>query len=209
MATDERRKLPGAGAGRRRRRWSRRSRVIGHTPCKPPLTGHIKAKTNNPRSLPRAIRIRTTRFGSCTPRSSRLVAASGRDLFPRLLVVLIGFAKYRMLVTRSSSFFLAMCIGTQIIACSAVHISTMPTHAPLFPLRGGGEPLRRQLSHENLKAELHGAPDTADARVYAKDTEENEHRSLWHDLPLFEVDPKDNKPTGALNFVCEIPKWTR
>ena len=28
-----------------------------------------------------------------------------------------------------------------------------------------------------------------------------------HDLPLFELD--DGKPTGALHFVCEIPKWTR
>jgi len=82
-------------------------------------------------------------------------------------------------------------------------------NVPLVPLRGGNDKLRRQLSHEDLKADHHGAPDTADARVYAKDVTEGEHRSLWHDLPLFEVDPKDGKPTGALNFVCEIPKWTR
>jgi inorganic pyrophosphatase len=31
----------------------------------------------------------------------------------------------------------------------------------------------------------------------------------WHDLPLFEADPNTGKPTGSLNFVCEIPKWTR
>ena len=31
----------------------------------------------------------------------------------------------------------------------------------------------------------------------------------WHDLPLFESDPNTQKPTGSLNFVCEIPKWTR
>ena len=31
----------------------------------------------------------------------------------------------------------------------------------------------------------------------------------WHDLPLFESDVNTQKPTGSLNFVCEIPKWTR
>ena len=31
----------------------------------------------------------------------------------------------------------------------------------------------------------------------------------WHDLALFESDVNTQKPTGALNFVCEIPKWTR
>ena len=36
------------------------------------------------------------------------------------------------------------------------------------------------------------------------------HRThSWHDLPLFESDVQTGKPTGALNFVCEIPKWTR
>jgi hypothetical protein len=35
-----------------------------------------------------------------------------------------------------------------------------------------------------------------------------EHRSLWHDLPLFELDAA-GKPTGALKFVRELPKWTR
>ena len=112
------------------------------------------------------------------------------------------------MVAPSRTLFLAVCVS-QVFATSAVHLSTLPTYAPLVPLRGGNEKLRRQLSHEDLKAELHGAPDTADARVFAKDVQEGEHRSLWHDLPLFEVNPKDGKPTGALNFVCEIPKWTR
>ena len=30
-----------------------------------------------------------------------------------------------------------------------------------------------------------------------------------HDLPLFELDSATKAPTGALHFVCEIPKWTR
>lgn len=108
---------------------------------------------------------------------------------------------------RAHAVFVGVC--ALVTLSSAVQLSTLPTIVPLIPLRGGGEALRRQLSHEDLKAEFHGTPDTADARVYAKDVTEGEHRSLWHDLPLFEVNPETAKPTGALNFVCEIPKWTR
>ena len=52
-------------------------------------------------------------------------------------------------------------------------------------------------------------PDTCDARVYGKSIHSGDFFSLWHDLPLFEVSPVDSKPTGALNFVCEITKGTR
>ena len=33
--------------------------------------------------------------------------------------------------------------------------------------------------------------------------------SLWHDVTLVHVDPATNKPTPYLNFVCEIPKFSR
>jgi len=33
--------------------------------------------------------------------------------------------------------------------------------------------------------------------------------SLWHDLTLVHVDPVTSKPTPYLNFVCEIPKFSR
>eukprot|EP00557_Chaetoceros_sp_GSL56_P000815 CAMPEP_0176499136 /NCGR_PEP_ID=MMETSP0200_2-20121128/12743_1 /TAXON_ID=947934 /ORGANISM="Chaetoceros sp., Strain GSL56" /LENGTH=286 /DNA_ID=CAMNT_0017897489 /DNA_START=243 /DNA_END=1103 /DNA_ORIENTATION=- len=33
--------------------------------------------------------------------------------------------------------------------------------------------------------------------------------SLWHDVTLVHVDPITNKPTPYLNFVCEIPKFSR
>lgn len=67
--------------------------------------------------------------------------------------------------------------------------------------------LRKSISHEDLETEVRGEIDTHDTRFFSKDAE-GEHRSLWHDLPLFEMDAT-GKPTGALNFVCEIPKWTR
>ena len=67
--------------------------------------------------------------------------------------------------------------------------------------------MRKSISGDNLLTEVHGEVDTADTRFFSKDVQ-GEHRSLWHDLPLFELDHA-GKPTGALNFVCEIPKWTR
>ena len=70
-----------------------------------------------------------------------------------------------------------------------------------------GTPLSKNISHENLQTELRGEKDTLQTRIFAK-CNEGEHRSLWHDLPLFEMD-EAGQPTGALNFVCEIPKWTR
>ena len=67
--------------------------------------------------------------------------------------------------------------------------------------------LTKSISHENLQTEVRGELDTHDTRFFVKDVE-GEHRSLWHDLPLFELGAA-GKPTGSLNFVCEIPKWTR
>jgi hypothetical protein len=71
----------------------------------------------------------------------------------------------------------------------------------------GASTLRKSISGDNLLTEVRGEIDTADTRFFSKDVQ-GEHRSLWHDLPLFELDHA-GKPTGALNFVCEIPKWTR
>jgi inorganic pyrophosphatase len=67
--------------------------------------------------------------------------------------------------------------------------------------------LKKSISHENLKTEVRGEVDTLETRIFAK-CDQEEHRSLWHDLSLFEMNA-DGKPTGSLNFVCEIPKWTR
>jgi hypothetical protein len=75
-------------------------------------------------------------------------------------------------------------------------------------LPGGEAPtLRKSISHEDLQTDVRGEVDTHDTRFFSKDSS-GEHRSLWHDLPLFEMDAA-SKATGCLNFVCEIPKWTR
>jgi hypothetical protein len=47
-----------------------------------------------------------------------------------------------------------------------------------------------------------GEEGTVDYRMHSVD--HNESRiSLWHDLPLFAVDD-DARPTGSLNFICEM-----
>ena len=47
-----------------------------------------------------------------------------------------------------------------------------------------------------------GEHDTVDYRMHSLDHNE-ERISLWHELPLFAVDD-DARPTGALNFICEM-----
>jgi inorganic pyrophosphatase len=45
-------------------------------------------------------------------------------------------------------------------------------------------------------------------RIHAKDTT-GKKVSLWHDISLVHLDSKSGKETPYLNFVCEIPKFTR
>jgi inorganic pyrophosphatase len=110
--------------------------------------------------------------------------------------------------------FLMGC-GLLMAAEAAVMPSSAPAllssvRTPSMNLRGGADEkkgMKRVMSHENIETDTHGTEDTLEARYFAK--AEGEHRSLWHDLPLFESDLETGKPTGSLNFVCEIPKWTR
>jgi hypothetical protein len=49
-------------------------------------------------------------------------------------------------------------------------------------LRGGAEEkkgMKRVMSHEDIQTEAHGEQDTAEARYFAKDAVEGEHRSLY------------------------------
>lgn len=70
--------------------------------------------------------------------------------------------------------------------------------------------LPKNMSHNDIVTELRGVIHTHEARFFTFFTKDatGEHRSLWHDLPLFHLDAA-GRPTGALNFVCEISKWTR
>ena len=79
-----------------------------------------------------------------------------------------------------------------------------------------GQPLRTSsagaLSHgssNNLEILSHGDEDTLEYRIKASDKTGSKTISLWHDVTLVHVDPATDRPTPYLNFVCEIPKFSR
>lgn len=79
-----------------------------------------------------------------------------------------------------------------------------------------GQPLGKssssKLSHgssSNLELSSHGDEQTTEFRIKASDKSGSKPISLWHDVTLVHVDPATDRPTPYLNFVCEIPKFTR
>jgi len=54
-----------------------------------------------------------------------------------------------------------------------------------------------------------GDQDTLDYRIHAKHSVEGKTISLWHDISLVHIDAETGKETDYMNFVCEIPKFTR
>ena len=76
-----------------------------------------------------------------------------------------------------------------------------------------GEPIRTaSASHgsaSNLEILAHGDEDTLEYRIKAADKTGSKPISLWHDVTLVHVDPATDRPTPYLNFVCEIPKFSR
>ncbi|CAM9806069.1 unnamed protein product [Chrysoparadoxa australica] len=64
----------------------------------------------------------------------------------------------------------------------------------------------------NLNLLASGELDTLDYRLQHIMVE-HEHPervvSAWHDIPLYELDADTQRPTGVLNFVCEIPRCSR
>lgn len=66
-------------------------------------------------------------------------------------------------------------------------------------------------SSQNLSCVNEGDENTTEYRikVVSDDTPANTPISLWHDVSLVHLDPKTENPTPYLNFVCEIPKFTR
>jgi len=70
----------------------------------------------------------------------------------------------------------------------------------------------RRDSLKDIVVESVNQPDTLEYRIHHVALTEDEERkviSLWHDVPLYCVDPLTNYPTGNVNFVCEIPRCSR
>mmetsp|Transcript_9894 Transcript_9894/g.12855 ORF Transcript_9894/g.12855 Transcript_9894/m.12855 type:complete len:305 (-) Transcript_9894:296-1210(-) len=66
-------------------------------------------------------------------------------------------------------------------------------------------------SSNDLMAVCEGKENTVDYRIKVVSDEAPEGKpiSLWHDVTLVHIDPVSQSPTPYLNFVCEIPKFTR
>jgi len=72
-------------------------------------------------------------------------------------------------------------------------------------------PLERKNSHgsgSNIALQHEGEEDTLEFRIRAVETSKKVI-SLWHDISLTHIDPATGQRTPYLNFVCEIPKFTR
>jgi inorganic pyrophosphatase len=82
------------------------------------------------------------------------------------------------------------------------------TFMPLNDMRK----MKRSTSHgsnSDLELESKGMHDTLDYRIQAVDSSGKKKISLWHDISLMHIDDKTDEETGYMNFVCEIPKFSR
>mmetsp|Transcript_503 Transcript_503/g.1173 ORF Transcript_503/g.1173 Transcript_503/m.1173 type:complete len:310 (+) Transcript_503:252-1181(+) len=65
-------------------------------------------------------------------------------------------------------------------------------------------------SNTSLHNLAEGPADSLDYRIKTVDKDSTSKVvSLWHDVSLVHIDPASNLPTPYLNFVCEIPKFSR
>jgi inorganic pyrophosphatase len=72
--------------------------------------------------------------------------------------------------------------------------------------------MKRSTSHgsnSDLELDSKGQQDTLDYRIQATDASGKKKISLWHDISLMHIDEKTDTETGHMNFVCEIPKFSR
>lgn len=78
-------------------------------------------------------------------------------------------------------------------------------------------PLKDSEQRRHIRSSSHGSDSNLsldekgeglDYRIHAADST-GKKISLWHDISLVHQDPSSGKETPYLNFVCEIPKFTR
>lgn len=87
----------------------------------------------------------------------------------------------------------------------------MPGSEQVVPLNDVREMKRSNSRGSNHDVDLahEGMEDTLDYRLQAVCPTEKKKISLWHDVSLVHMDPEKKEETPYLNFVCEIPKFTR
>lgn len=72
--------------------------------------------------------------------------------------------------------------------------------------------MKRSGSHgsdKSLEIASDGMEDSLDYRIQAMDISGKKKISLWHDVSLVHIDHETKAETPYMNFVCEIPKFTR
>eukprot|EP00978_Attheya_sp_CCMP212_P035145 scaffold151220_cov56-Attheya_sp.AAC.5 len=82
----------------------------------------------------------------------------------------------------------------------------------MVPIGTSQKPLTRSNSHgsnSNLEIHDHGVKDTLNYRIRTVDKDGKGPVSLWHDISLVHIDPDTDQETPYLNFVNEIPKFSR
>lgn len=80
------------------------------------------------------------------------------------------------------------------------------------PLEDARPRWKRSNSHgsdKSLEVAHEGMQDSLDYRLQAVDKEGKKKISLWHDVSLVHLDHETKEETPYLNFVCEIPKFSR
>jgi len=86
--------------------------------------------------------------------------------------------------------------------------SDEPFAVPLQDVRK----MKRSSSHgsdKDLNVACEGMEDSLDYRMQAVDISGGKKISLWHDVSLVHLDHETKQETPYMNFVCEIPKFTR
>jgi hypothetical protein len=72
--------------------------------------------------------------------------------------------------------------------------------------------LKRSNSHgsnKDLQAIGDGMENSLEYRIHTTDATTGKKISLWHDVSLIHIDPETKQETPYMNFVCEIPKFSR
>jgi inorganic pyrophosphatase len=64
-------------------------------------------------------------------------------------------------------------------------------------------------TNSDIDFQSDGEEDTLEYRLQAMDPSGKKKVSLWHDISLVHIDVETKHETSYLNFVCEIPKFTR
>jgi hypothetical protein len=64
-------------------------------------------------------------------------------------------------------------------------------------------------SNKDVDLTHDGEQDSLDFRIQAVDASGIKKISLWHDVSLVHLDGESKSETPYLNFVCEIPKFSR